>query len=357
MIRSLRALHVRCFESLSLELKEGGSLFVGANAQGKTSILEAVCLLMRLQSPRAKRMKPIAKVGESGFGVAGRYLLDDDEQDLKLQLTRGGLAMAANGESIKTQSDYLSRSGLVVWMGNGDIELVQGSAGGRRHFLDFLCSQIDAGYRQALSRYRRVLKARNLLLKEGARRQDEITAYGEVLVEYGGYMTRVRRGAVEVLQTHAAAAQKAIARSDEVLALEYVSGAGEDFRESLARSAQQELRQYQTVVGPHRDEVKLALGGLPALDYCSEGQQRTIALALKVAQGEVLAELGGKVPIYLLDDIFGELDSQRRNALMELLPDQAQRLVTTTNIDWLSAEERQHWSIYTVEKGAVRAGQ
>lgn len=353
MLDSLRLHNFRCFDALSIDLEQGGALFVGDNAQGKTSILEAVCVLLRLSSPRAKRMQPMVKFdAEHGFGIAG----DTGDVGLRVSFSKGKAVMSVDGEELGTQAEYLQNSGLVVWMGNEDVELVKGSGGVRRHYLDFLCSQINPSYRVALSRYRRVLKARNLLLKDGGNRDQEVNAYGELLIEYGDLLGSVRAEVVADLLPRAAAVQLVISGRgvNEELGMEYVSGSGGDMRCALETTYESERRQRQTVAGPHRDEVKLQINGMPASDYASEGQQRTLALALKLAQGDILRERGGKDPIYLLDDIFGELDSRRRNALMDHLPVSSQKLITTTNVDWLSDELRlDGWSRYMVNQGKV----
>ncbi len=353
MLHSLRLQNFRCFESLSLELESGGGIFVGNNAQGKTSILEAVCVLLRLSSPRAKRLQPMVQFDHAGFGIAGEAG-EDDEFSLKVNFSKGKAVMSVDGEELSTQSAYLQNSGLVVWMGNEDVELVKGSGGVRRHYLDFLCSQINPRYRVALSRYRKVLKARNLLLKDGGNRDQEVRAFGELLIEYGDVLHVVRDEVVRGLMPRAAAVQVAISGLDEVLGMDYVSGCGGNMRQALEMTYESERRQRQTLAGPHRDEVKLTINGMAASDYASEGQQRTMALALKLAQGEILHERGGKCPIYLLDDIFGELDPTRRNALMGHLPEGSQKLITTTNVDWLSEElGLDSWSRYEVTAGKV----
>ncbi len=355
MLDSLRLQNFRCFEALAVELEGECTLFVGDNAQGKTSILEAVCVLLRLGSPRAKRMQPMVKFDTDGYGIAGEFIDNSDERTLQVRFgkaSRGKVVTVVDGEELGTQSEYLQSSGLVVWMGNEDLELVRGSGGVRRHYLDFLCSQINPTYRSALARYRRVLKARNLLLKDGAKRDQEINAYGELLIEYGDLLGSVRERMVADLLPKTAEAQVTISGKSEQLGLEYISGSSGDMRTALDASYESERRQRQTIAGPHRDEVKITINGMPAIDYASEGQQRTIALALKLAQGEALREQGSKTPIFLLDDIFGELDSKRRNALMTALPADAQKLITTTNVDWLQ-DEFSEWRRHTVEDGKI----
>ena len=157
MTESLRLLNFRCFEEVSLSLAPEGGIFVGENAQGKTSLLEAVCLLLRLQSPRARQMRQLIREGSEGFGVAGESM----GRSLQVRGDRKGLILRNEGEEVSSRRDYLSESGLVVWMGNGDLDLVRGGGEGRRRYLDFLASQIELEYRDHWNRYRKALSARN----------------------------------------------------------------------------------------------------------------------------------------------------------------------------------------------------
>lgn len=339
----------RCFESLRIEIPKCGGLFVGLNAQGKTSILEAVCVLMRLHSPRAKMMRPMVRFESTGFGLAGESV----DHSLQVRHGRGLAQHMIDGVEQATQHAYLQHGGLVVWMGNEDVELVRGSGEARRHYLDFLCAQLDPVYRRALARYRRALKARNFLLKSTQIREQELSAYAEIMIEYGDYLSQVRERVVTLLESFAAEAQLAISGCDEVLEMRYLSGSPHGLRTALAESAESERRQRHTIAGPHRDEVKFILNGMPAADFASEGQQRTLALSLKLAQGRALRELAGRSPVYLLDDIFGELDPGRRNALLHCLPEDAQKLITTTTLDWLEGDWSD-WACYEVANGEVR---
>jgi DNA replication and repair protein RecF len=201
--------------------------------------------------------------------------------------------------------------------------------------LDFLGAQIDPAYRRSWSRYRRALRAKNLLLKESRPRDAEILSYEDILVEHGSVLMEARARLIEELAPLAAEAQRAVSGKDEPLTLNYLPASGPDLRESMLQARERETRLRQAVVGPHRDELDLRIHGMPAADFASEGQQRTLALALKLAQGKLLERRGGKLPIYLMDDIFGELDPGRRNALMNHLPPLAQKWITTTHLDWM----------------------
>jgi len=350
VLRSLRLTDFRCFSSLDLEVPEAGAILTGDNAQGKTSILEAICVLVRLHSPRTNRMAALGRLGGHGFGIAG----DPWNQERKIQHSRDGLLLKVDDEPCGSQTDYLTDGGLVVWMGNEDLELIRGPGEGRRRFLDFLGAQVDAGYRRSWSRYRRALKAKNALLKDGRPRDAEILSYEEILAEHGTVLMETRTKLVAELAPLAAAAQSAVSGITEPLTLHYLPASGPDLRESMIQAREREIRLRQSVVGPHRDDLGLRLHGMPAAEFASEGQQRTIALSLKLAQGKVLENRGGRAPVYLMDDIFGELDPGRRNALMSHLPSQSQKWITTTHLDWLrETADLTEIGRFRVQNGAV----
>jgi DNA replication and repair protein RecF len=344
----------RCFGSLDLEAPAAGAILVGDNAQGKTSILEALCVLIRLHSPRTHRMGTLARIGGSGgFGIAG----DPWKCERQVRHTREGLILKAEDEVRAGKSAYLADGGLVVWMGNEDLELIRGPGERRRRYLDFIGAQIEPAYRRSWSRYRHALQAKNVLLKEGRPRDAEIRSYEEILVEHGTVLMETRARLVGELSPLVVESQRAVSGRDEPLTLQYLPASGPDLRESMLQAREREMRLRQAVVGPHRDELALRLHGMPAAEFASEGQQRTIALALKLAQGRQLESRGGKPPIYLMDDIFGELDPGRRNALMNHLPPLAQKWITTTTVDWMNeTPELGELARFRVAEGKCHAG-
>jgi DNA replication and repair protein RecF len=331
VLGSLRLVDFRCFGQLALEVPAAGGLFVGANAQGKTSILEAVCVLVRLQSPRTHRLGNLVRIGAGGFGIGG----DPWGMQRRIRFSAAATERQVDGDERPSTSSYLADGGLLVWMGNEDLELIRGPGEARRRYLDFLGAQLDLGYRRALGRYQRALRARNQLLKDH-RPDPELAAYTELLIEHGTELTRARREMVAALNPLVAAAQASVGGSTEAVALAYHPGGGDDLRRAFEIAHAHERRLRQTVTGPHRDELLLTINGMLASEFASEGQQRTLALSLKLAQGRLLEHARQQTPIYLLDDIFGELDPQRRNALMGFLPAAAQKWITTTHLDWLT---------------------
>lgn len=329
MLADLQLRNFRCFESLAVEFAPGFNFFVGRNGQGKTSILEAACVLLRLQSQRSSTLAPVVRFGEKAFGVSGRL----DEHRLEFRYSALRRKVSLDDAEQRTLGEYL-RLGRVVSFANTDIELVRGGSDSRRRYLDFLGTQIDPIYRPSLRAYERALRSRNALLKSAQPRPREIAAYDSPLIEHGTKLGVMRARLVEVLAPMAAEAHRQISGTTETLSLRFAPGNREDFASDLANSQAKELRLRQTIVGPHRDDIELMVEGKNAQQYASEGQQRTVALALKIAQARMFQMEEGTPPLLLIDDIFGELDPVRRNALLAHLPGDAQKLVTATSMQW-----------------------
>lgn len=328
MLAQLQLKQFRCFEALSVPLAEGFTFFVGANGEGKTSILEAACVLLRLQSQRSSSLAPVVRAGAKSFCVRGTF------DDHALEFQYGGWRRRLRFDQVeqRTATEYL-RLVRVVSLANTDIGMVRGGSEPRRRFLDFLGAQIDPRYRPTLRSYERALRSRNALLKSGRPRPRELAAYDELLVRHGTKLGLMRAKMAERIAPMAAAAYAEISHSAEKLDLYFSAGNESDFAAHLARSRPQEERLRQTVVGPHRDDLDLFVDGMAAQSYASEGQQRTLALALKLGQARMFAEEGA-TPLLLIDDIFGELDPARRNALLGALEVSRQKLVTATSLQW-----------------------
>lgn len=337
MLARLDLCDFRCFAALRVGFVPGVQFFTGANARGKTSILEGVCALLRLASPRSGTLAPLVRAGaEHGFALRGEFA----GRTLEFQHGPERRRLVLDDVEQTGTAAYL-RVARLVYFGNTDLDLVRGGGEGRRRFLDFLGAQIEPVYRVNLRAYEKALRSRNRLLKTAPGRRREIEAFDGPLIEAGTLLTGLRHALVAALQPWAARAHAAVSGAGgpvrESLTLRYVSGVGQggDFPAALRETRPEETRLRQTLVGPHRDDLALALEDRPAGPFASEGQQRTLALALKLAQAGLLESVGGTPPLLLLDDIFGELDPERRNRLLAALPEGSQRLVTTTHLGWL----------------------
>lgn len=327
MLTDLQLKNFRCFEALSVRLNGRFNFFVGPNGEGKTSILEAACVLVRLQSQRSSSLAPLTRVGAKSFCVSGSY------DGHRLKFTYGQLRRRLEFDDIeqRTSSDYL-RLARVVSFANTDIELIRGSSEPRRRYVDFVGSQLDPKYRTILRSYERALRSRNALLKSTPVRLREIAAYDPPLIEHGTRLREMRTNVIGRLAPLTSTAYSEISDSKERVDVCYAPGNEEDFAADLARTRSEQMRLRQTVVGPHRDDLDLFVDGMAAPTFASEGQQRTVALALKLAQARLFGESAANL-LLLLDDIFGELDHGRRTRLFEALPE-TQTLVTSTSPKW-----------------------
>lgn len=327
MLSELRLQNFRCFESLAVEFAPGFNFFIGRNGQGKTSILEAACVLLRLQSQRSSTLAPLVRFGTKWFGVAGKpggHVLDFRYSALRRKLTFDAVEQ-------RSAEEYL-RIGRVVSFANTDIELVRGSSEPRRRYLDFIGSQTEPRYRSTLRSYERALRSRNALLRSTQARPREIAAYDQPLLKYGTVLSALREKLVQELAPLAAEAHREVSGIGEGFEVKLHGGNDADFAGALERSRAREERVRQTVVGPHRDDLQLFVEGKVAGQFASEGQQRTVALALKIAQARFFSRADETPPLLLIDDIFGELDPGRRAALLHNLPADAQKLITATTM-------------------------
>jgi len=346
VLTRLKLRDFRCFEALECEFSPGMNVIVGPNAQGKTSLLEAACVLLRLQSPRVTTLARAVRHEKKGFVLDGYF----GTRHLQFYFSKQRKKLALDSVEQKSAREYLETA-RAVWFSNQDIELVRGSSDKRRRFLDFVAAQLDSGYRRRLRAYEKALRSRNHLLKMPRPSWREISAFNQPLVDAGNDIAAARASLIEKLLPLAGEAQQAISGSAETLGLEYVRGVPSDFAVALEASREEDLRLRQTSHGPHRDDVGFSLNGI-GTEFASEGQQRSVVLALKLAQARLIEHRTGLAPVLLLDDIFGELDVRRRNALLEHLPPGSQKLITTTHIDWL--DRRSGGAVFSMSQGTIQ---
>ena len=329
MLSHIKLRHFRCFESLECDFAPGANVIYGPNAQGKTSLLEAACVLLRLQSQRVTTLARAIQHGKRGFVLDGHF----EKRHLQFYFSRERKKIALDSVEQKSAAEYL-QAGHVVFFSNQDMEIVRGAADKRRKFLDFVAVQVDPACRKHLRAYERALRSRNLLLKAPQQKWREIAAFNQPLVDAGNHLASARLRIISDLQQTGNEAQRRISDSAETLEMKYLRGFEGDFATALEASREEDLRLRQTNAGPHRDDVALLLNG-HGQEFASEGQQRSLVLSLRLAQAWLIETHTGTAPLFLMDDIFGELDVPRRNALLSQLPPHAQKLITTTHIDWM----------------------
>jgi DNA replication and repair protein RecF len=332
----LRLRDFRNYSRLDADFGPGFHLLLGDNAQGKTNILEAVYLLATLRSFRGVGGAQMIRHGAKGYFV-GASVLSAATHEIKMYWSTAERKLSLDDQPVRRLTDYLGTLRAVVFC-TEDLQLVKGTARTRRRFLDLLLAQTQANYLPLLQRYAHALRARNSLLKQRAPDPALLDSFSQELIALGTQLTAARHELLPRLSPLARLAYRRIAHDAEELRLDYQPSVKADFAVELARSRERERTYRTTLVGPHRDELALLLNDQPAAQFGSEGQKRTLAVALKMAQAEYLTGLLGAPPVLLIDDVMGELDVRRRSGLLPLLERahhaRGQVFMTCTEENW-----------------------
>ncbi len=355
-LAQLKLRDFRNYARLEAAFNPGFHLFLGDNAQGKTNILEAIYLLSTLRSFRGVTGAQMVRHGQKGYFVGARVVAHG-EHDIKLYWSADQRQASLDGQPVRRLSDFLGVLRSVIFC-TEDLELIKGAAGQRRRYLDLLLAQTNSSYLPLLQTYSRALRSRNALLKRQPVDEIALEAFTQELVRAGEIIIERRRELLPRLSPLARLAFRRIARDAEDLLLEYQPSAPGGFKADLARSRPRERIYRTTVVGPHRDELLLSLDGKPASKFSSEGQKRSLAIALKMAQVDYFTGIHGSSPVLLIDDVMGELDAHRRGAFLPMLErvdnGRGQVFMTCTKENW-PAELGAKLHKWRVTAGSIRA--
>jgi len=322
----------RLLREVALSPGPGVNVISGGNAQGKTSILEAVLYCVTARSHRTHNERELVRHGEEGFRLKLEVERHDRAVTLEAYSWQGARRFKVQGVAQTRTSDLLGQA-HVVFFSPEDVDIVRGTAAVRRRFLDMELSQLMPAYLNALQQFRLILRQRNELLR--ARKVDEaqLEAWDTPLIQHASVLIRERRAFIAELAGGAEAAYARIAPAER-LRLEYEPSAesGEDLGRLLIKNRAADIRNGVTGRGPHRDDLALFVGDTPARTFGSQGQQRTAALAVKLAEVGLVHSRKGEYPVLMLDDVLSELDADRSRRLFETLDDSVQCLLTTTDL-------------------------
>ena len=345
----LRLRDFRNYPRLDADFSPGFHLLLGDNAQGKTNILEAIYLMATLRSFRGVGGAQMIRHGQTGYFVGGRAM-GQAAREIKIYWSLRERKLSLDGQPVRKLTDYLGALRVVVFC-TEDLQLIKGTARARRRFMDLLLSQTHPSYLPLLQRYAQALRSRNALLKQRVVEEASLDGFSSELVKLGDEIIRLRHQLAPRISPLARLAYRRISNDAEELRLEYQPSVKKDFAVELAQARQRERTYRSTLVGPHRDDVLLSLNDRPAMQFGSEGQKRTLAIALKMAQAEYLSGLHGSPPILLIDDVMGELDLKRRSGLLPLLERahqaRGQVFMTCTEENWPRelGRELQRWQV------------
>ena len=335
----------------------GVNVFIGANGQGKTNLLEAVAMLALSASPRARR--EVELVGP--IAAASRIEAEVESSGKRMELT---IVLNVEGERARRaiEVDGARRRAVdlpghfrVTLFWPDDLGLIKAGPEQRRRFLNQLLVQVEPGYARALSGLRRILEQRNSLLKRiaaGEEAEDVLEVWNAELVRTGSEVANARARAVRELAPEAARCHSEIG-AGERLEIEYL-GPPEDMAAAVHNSLAEDLHRGATSIGPHRDDLRVMLDGHDARSYASQGQQRTAVVSLKLDEAELVTRRSGERPVLLLDDVLSELDIERRAALLRHVADRGQVVITSVDPGPFPPDLIAAATVWSVQAGQVQ---
>lgn len=357
-----------------LDFGPGINALLGMNGQGKTNILEAISYLSLTKSFYASGDATVLRIGDEGFDIEGHIVTDAGSENrviVTYSRETGTKEFRINGVRPDNLASVIGRFPIVI-LSPENSSVTFGGPGDRRKFVDLILCQLSRTYLADLLEYRRVLKQRNKLIAgmrmEHRYRTEELAPWDAALVRHGSRIIARRMDFVHEFAGYVRAAYGDLVREKEEPLMEYVTlaagldGMGEGevataMAEVLEDRRTEEIRRGMSLVGPHRDEVRFQINGISVQQYASQGQHKTLLVALKVAEFFYLKERANELPIFLLDDLFSELDEQRSRHILELVGRLGQTIITATDervfhntVPWGTANRR-----FLVDNGTVRA--
>ena len=358
LLRRLQLRNHRNYAHLDLKPGPGVNVFIGDNGQGKTNLLEAVAMLALSASPRARRDSEVVGPVAAGTRIEAEVESGGNMIELAIALTIEGerARRIINVDGVRRKAFDLPGHFRVTLFWPDDLGLIKAGPELRRRFLNQMLVQVEPGYARALAGLKRVLEQRNSLLKRMAAGEaggDVLEAWNEELIRIGGEVSAARARAVNELEPEAARCHSEIA-SGERLEIEYL-GPPKDMAEAVHNSLAEDLRRGSTSIGPHRDDVRVLLGGREARAYGSQGQQRTAVVSLKLAEAALVARRTGERPVLLLDDVLSELDAERRAALLRQVAGAGQVIITSVEAGPFPPELISSARVWTVAGGEISA--
>ncbi|HEY3080770.1 MAG TPA: DNA replication/repair protein RecF [Chloroflexota bacterium] len=383
----LSLVNFRNYVRLEIDLDGEANVVVGANAQGKSNLLEAIYCLATTKSFRAGSDRELISWQASGTELSYARLgarVVRRSGPIRLDVVVGETTRRGPGGPAAMVSKRFKVNGVpkrafdviglvnVVHFAPEDVDLVVGPPAGRRRYLDITIAQIDSRYVRALARYGKLLLQRNHLLRRIRDRQargDQLGFWDEELVSAGAYVVMRRHETVARLATLGHDVHRDLAGGRELLRIGYrstleappdadgvdarLAAIGEAFRRAIAETREREVQLGASLVGPHRDDLTFEIDGRDVAAYGSRGQQRTVALALKMAEGAFIREATGEWPVLLLDDVMSELDEVRRGQVLSAVAPEQQVIMTATELEAVDAGFLRRAKVFEVEAGAI----
>lgn len=365
-LKRLSLQHYRNYDQMEFQTDNMVNIIVGPNAQGKTNLLESIFVLALTKSHRTHQDKELIRWNASSTLLHAEVEKRYGTVQLDLSISQQGKKAKVNGLEQKKLSNFIGALNVVMFAPE-DLEIVKGSPGVRRRFLDMEIGQVYPSYLHDLSQYNKILQQRNNYLKQlfsSPGKTSMLDVWNEQLMQFGVKIMKKRQSFIKKLQAWAEMIHAGITNGSERLRIEYdcaLSHALEQedavlfdhFMIKLSQVKDQELRRGVSLVGPHRDDLRFYINDKEVQTFGSQGQQRTTALSLKLAEIELIREEVGEYPLLLLDDVLSELDRYRQTQLIETFQRKVQTFITTTGIESIDLSKLESASVIHVRDGSL----
>jgi DNA replication and repair protein RecF len=356
IIKSLELLDYRNYEKLQMNFDDGINILYGDNAQGKTNILESVYVCATTKSHRGSKDRELIRFGKEDAHIRMFIEKNEIEHKIDIHLKKNKPKGAAiDGIPIRKSSELMGMVN-VVFFSPEDLSIIKNGPAERRRFIDMELCQLNKVYLHDISSYNKVVNQRNNLLKQSYNQEalkSTLEVWDEQLVRYGVRVIREREGFINQLNELIGPIHKKLSGGKEHLTLRYEPSVDENhFSEQLVLRRDNDFRLKSTTIGPHRDDVGFYIDDMNVRKYGSQGQQRTAALSLKLAEIDLVQKFIKDTPILLLDDVLSELDSFRQNYLLDSIH-HIQTVITCTGLDEFIQNRFNIDRIFKVKKGMI----
>lgn len=357
-IRSIELKNFRNYENLEISFDEGTNILFGDNAQGKTNILEAAYMSGTTKSHKGSRDREMIRFGEEEAHLKTVVVRGGREYQIDMHLKKNrAKGIAIDKIPIKKASELFGILNIVFFSPE-DLNIIKNGPAERRRFVDLELCQLNKLYVYNLVQYNKTVIQRNKLLKDidhNASLKETLPMWNEQLLKYGTELIIMRSKFIKELNPLIAEIHAGLSGGKETLSIAYEPNVSpENFREQLAKNQFQEIRQRQTLTGPHRDDLNFIVNGTDIRRFGSQGQQRTAALSLKLAEIELVKKIVKDYPVLLLDDVLSELDSKRQEHLLSEIT-HIQTLITCTGLDEFVNSKFRMDKIFKIVEGTVES--
>ncbi|AGY80781.1 MULTISPECIES: DNA replication/repair protein RecF [Carnobacterium] len=367
LLKEIHLSNYRNYEQAEVVFSEGINVFLGENAQGKTSLMEAIYVLAMARSHRTGNDKETIRWEQDFARVSGRIQKKNTTFPLEISISKKGKKAKFNHLEQKKLSEYIGNLNVILFAPE-DLSLVKGSPSVRRKFLDMEMGQMSPIYLHHLVQYQHLLKQRNSYLKQLSMKKEKDLTFLDILTEqlaeYGAAILLERFSFVKKLENWAKPVHHEISKQKEILEIDYSCSLKitnelskeqlySDLMKAFEQGRQRELEQRTTIFGPHRDDLKFKVNDKDVQTYGSQGQQRTTALSVKLAEIDLMKEMTGEYPVLLLDDVLSELDDERQTHLLKAIQNKVQTFLTTTSLDGIKKNMLDTPKVFLINNGQV----